>query len=179
MATTYIKQSISYDSSEMDKICSAAKKNKIAVVLGFSENDGDSLYISQCIISAAGEIVNKRRKLKPTHMERTVFGDGDASTLFNVADLENVGRVGALSCFEHLQPLLKYHNISQKEQIHVAAWPPLHPFDPQGEALYPFTADGKLTIPRTLDYTKSTQAVEHFPRLMLWNLGPLFFTAPR
>lgn len=147
MATTYIKNSLSYGSPEMNRICDVAKKSKIAVVLGFSENDGDSLYISQCIISAAGDILNKRRKLKPTHAERTVFGDADASTLFNVTEVEKVGRVGALSCFEHLQPLLKYHNISQKEQIHVAAWPPLHPFDPQGEALYSFTADGKIIFP--------------------------------
>jgi predicted amidohydrolase len=146
MATIYIKNSLSYGSPEMNKICDAAKKSKIAVVLGFSENDGDSLYIAQCVISAAGDIINKRRKLKPTHMERTIFGDADSSTLFNVVEVEKVGRVGALNCFEHVQPLLKYHNISEREQIHVSAWPPLHPFDPQGEALYSFTADGKISI---------------------------------
>lgn len=143
MATRYIKNSLSYGSPEMQKICGAAKKHKIAVVLGLSENDGDSLYIAQCTISSAGEIINKRRKLKPTHMERTVFGDANAKSLFNVVDVEGVGKVGALSCFEHMQPLLKYHTISQREQIHVAAWPPIHPFDPKGESLFSMTAEGK------------------------------------
>ncbi|KAF9978128.1 hypothetical protein BGZ75_010128, partial [Mortierella antarctica] len=48
---------------------------KINVVLGFSENDRDSLYMSQCVITDDGEIKARRRKIKPTHMERTVFGD--------------------------------------------------------------------------------------------------------
>ena len=35
--------------------------------------------------------------------------------------------MGALQCFEHLQPLLKYHTFFQGEQIHVASWPCLFP----------------------------------------------------
>jgi nitrilase len=90
----------------------------------------------------------KRRKLKPTHMERTVFGDANGSSLNNVAELEGVGRVGALACWEHMQPLLKYHTISLHEQIHVAAWPPLHGFDEGGEGLFGMSADGKtLAMP--------------------------------
>ncbi|KAF2655702.1 carbon-nitrogen hydrolase [Lophiostoma macrostomum CBS 122681] len=146
MATTYIKNSLSYDSPEMAELCAAAKKHKITVVLGFSENDHNSLYIAQCTISATGEILNKRRKLKPTHMERTVFGDASGNSLFNVVDVEGVGRVGALNCFEHTQPLLKYHTISQKEQIHVSAWPPLFPFDPAGEDVFSISAEGVQSL---------------------------------
>lgn len=143
MVTQYIKNSLSYDSPFMKRICTTAKKHKIAVVLGLSENDGDSLYIAQCTISSTGDIINKRRKLKPTHAERTVFGDANAKSLFNVVDVEGVGKVGALSCFEHMQPLLKYHTISQREQIHVAAWPPIMPFDAQGEVLFSMSAEGR------------------------------------
>ena len=39
-----------------------------------------------------------RRKIKPTHMERTIFGEGSGSGLNNVAEME-IGRVGALSCW--------------------------------------------------------------------------------
>lgn len=145
LATKYIKNSISYDSPEMARICTAARTAKIAVVIGISENDHNSLYIAQCTISPSGDIVMKRRKLKPTHMERTVFGDGSGSSLDNVVDLEGVGRVGALACWEHAQPLLKYHTISLREQIHVAAWPPIHPFDETNGALYSLSSDGKLS----------------------------------
>lgn len=35
--------------------------------------------------------------------------------------MQFVGRLGALSCAEHIQPLSKYAMFSQHEQIHVAA----------------------------------------------------------
>lgn len=142
LALKYIKSSLSYDSPLMHKICAAAKSSKIAVVLGFSENSHNSLYISQCTISASGEIIMKRRKFKPTHMERTVFGDAGGSSLNNVADVEGVGKVGALACWEHMQPLLKYHTMSLREQIHVAAWPPIHPFEEGSPGLYSMTSEG-------------------------------------
>ena len=54
-------------------------------------------------------------------MERTVFGDGDGSDL-SVYDT-SLGRIGALCCWEHLQPLSKYAMYAQNEQVHIASWP--------------------------------------------------------
>ena len=77
------------------------------VSLGFSENDCNSLYIAQMIIDSDGKLLVKRRKLKATHMERTIFGDASGYGPKNVATT-GVGRhVGALACREHMQPLLK------------------------------------------------------------------------
>jgi nitrilase len=78
----------------------------------------------------------------------TVFGDAGGSSLKNVVEVEGVGRVGALSCWEHMQPLLKYHTMSLREQIHVAAWPPIHPHKEGGEVLFSMTAEGSsgLTV---------------------------------
>jgi nitrilase len=44
-------------------------------------------------------------KIKPTHMERTVFGDpaGGADTLFNVAET-TIGRVLGLLCWVCVAP---------------------------------------------------------------------------
>ncbi|KAF1844530.1 cyanide hydratase/nitrilase-like protein [Cucurbitaria berberidis CBS 394.84] len=156
LATSYIKNSLSYESPEMHKICAAARSSKIAVVLGFSENDHNSLYISQCIVSATGEVLMKHRKFKPTHMERTVFGDAGGSSLHNVVDVEGVGKVGALSCWEHMQPLLKYHTTSLREQIHVAAWPPLFPFEEGGEGLYSLSAEGCAALSQAHAMESST-----------------------
>ena len=50
-----------------------------------------------------------------------MFGEGDGSDLA-VHDTA-LGRVGALCCWEHLQPLSKYAMYAQNEQVHVAAWP--------------------------------------------------------
>lgn len=96
----YIKNSLKVDSPEMVSICDAAKKHKIVVVIGYSERSGDSIYMGQSIISSSGELLLSRRKIKPTHMERTVFGEasGGDQTLRNTADTP-VGRVSGLVCW--------------------------------------------------------------------------------
>jgi nitrilase len=105
----------------LDKVVAAAGEHAIDVVLGYSERAGGSLYMGQAIISREGRLLATRRKLKPTHVERSVFGEGDGSDL--VVHDTAAGRVGALCCWEHLQPLTKYALYSMGEQIHVAAWP--------------------------------------------------------
>lgn len=84
----YMKNSLKIDSPEMQTICAAAAEHGIAVVLGFSENFNNSLYIGQATISATGELLMTRRKLKATHLERTVFGDANAASLQNVRLLQ-------------------------------------------------------------------------------------------
>ncbi len=117
----YHDNSLVYGSPAADRIAQAARDNGIMVVMGHSEKSGGSLYMGQWIIDADGRTVAMRRKLKPTHVERTVFGEGDGSDLsvFETA----LGRVGALCCWEHLQPLSKYAMYAQNEQVHIAAWP--------------------------------------------------------
>lgn len=84
----YIKNSLVVDSPEMKSICACAAEHGIAVVLGYSENLNNSLYIGQATISSAGELLMTRRKLKATHLERTVFGDANAASLQNVKSLK-------------------------------------------------------------------------------------------
>ena len=117
----YHENSLSKDSPQLQRLCDAARDNNIMVVMGASEKDGGSLYLSQFFIDVDGSLIDVRRKLKPTHVERTVFGDGYGHNL-KVYETE-LGRVGGLCCWEHLQPLSKYALYSQNEQIHVGAWP--------------------------------------------------------
>jgi len=117
----YHDNSLVYGSPQADRIAKAAKDNNIMVVMGHSEKQGGSLYMGQWIIGQDGETIAMRRKLKPTHVERTVFGEGDGSDL-SVFETP-LGRVGALCCWEHLQPLSKYAMYAQNEQVHIAAWP--------------------------------------------------------
>ncbi|WP_077002744.1 carbon-nitrogen hydrolase family protein [Variovorax sp. KK3] len=117
----YHDNSLVVGSPEFDRIREAARKHKLWVSLGYSEKAAGSLYIAQALIDDRGNTVQTRRKLKPTHVERTVFGEGDGSDL---AVCETaIGNVGSLSCWEHLQPLSKYAMYAQNEQIHCAAWP--------------------------------------------------------
>ncbi|MEM6852271.1 MAG: carbon-nitrogen hydrolase family protein [Pseudomonadota bacterium] len=117
----YHENSLQIESEAFDALCAAARDNKIHVALGYSERDRGSLYMGQALLDDKGEVVSIRRKLKPTHVERTLFGESDGSCL-QVHDTA-LGRVGALCCWEHLQPLSKYAMYGMGEQVHIAAWP--------------------------------------------------------
>lgn len=73
----YRENSLPNDGPEMHRIRAAAKENQIFVSLGYSEVDLNSLYTTQIMINPAGDIINHRRKIRATHVERLVFGDGE------------------------------------------------------------------------------------------------------
>ena len=146
MGVKYVQNSLPLSSPQMARIQAAAKSHAIAVALGFSERDRESIYIAQALITDDGTIAMARRKMKPTHMERTIFGDASGECLAPVVDVKGVGNVGGLSCWEHIQPLLKYYTFSQNEQIHVAAWPPLDPFIKGSPGLWSMSVEGQSQI---------------------------------
>lgn len=80
------------------------------------------LTSTKSFIDPTGTIVHHRRKIKPTHVERAYWGDGQADSLKAVVDSQ-FGRIGGLNCWEHTQPLLRYYQYSQDLDIHVASWP--------------------------------------------------------
>jgi nitrilase len=98
-----------------------ARMNNMVVVLGVNERDNGSLYNTQIIFDATGEMLLKRRKITPTYHERMIWGQGDASGL-KVVDTA-IGRVGALACWEHYNPLARYSLMTQHEEIHCAQFP--------------------------------------------------------
>jgi aliphatic nitrilase len=117
----YNDNSLVVGSAEFNRLAQAARDLGIWMSTGYSERAGGSLYIGQALFDDQGRVVKTRRKLKPTHVERTVFGEGDGSDL---AVMETaIGNVGMLACWEHLQPLSKYAMYAQNEQIHIGAWP--------------------------------------------------------
>ncbi len=102
-------------------VASAAKKHGIVVVLGINERDHGSLYNTQLVFDADGVIKLKRRKITPTFHERMIWGQGDGSGLKVVET--KVGRIGALACWEHYNPLARYALMAQHEEIHVSQFP--------------------------------------------------------
>ena len=104
-----------------EAVASTAKRHGIVVVLGVNERDHGSLYNAQLVFDADGSLALKRRKITPTFHERMIWGQGDGSGL-KVVDTA-VGRVGALACWEHYNPLARYSLMAQHEEIHIAQFP--------------------------------------------------------
>nr|WP_290226073.1 Nit6803 family nitrilase [Trichocoleus desertorum] len=105
----------------VDAVSRAARSYAMVVVLGVNERDHGSLYNTQLIFDADGTLLLKRRKITPTYHERMVWGQGDGSGLRVVETA--VGKLGALACWEHYNPLARFALMAQHEQIHCAQFP--------------------------------------------------------
>jgi len=102
-------------------VAEQARLHGMVIVLGVNERDHGSLYNTQLIFDEQGRLVIKRRKITPTYHERMIWGQGDAAGL-KVAET-GIGRIGALACWEHYNPLARYALMTQHEEIHCAQFP--------------------------------------------------------
>jgi len=84
---------VSVHQLEARKSASSARR----AVVGFSEREGSTLYLGTSFIGPDGQVALHRRKTKPTHVERYLFGDGQCElepgrlgTLESLADRSGV-----------------------------------------------------------------------------------------
>jgi nitrilase len=116
------RESIDVPGPETERIGDAARTAAACVVIGVNERESaygrGTLYNTVLTFGPDGQLVGRRRKLVPTYRERTVWGQGDGSTL----DVQETpfGRIGAMICWENYMPLARYHQYAQGEQIHIA-----------------------------------------------------------
>ena len=68
--------------------------------------------MKQSFIDPTGTIVHHRRKIKPTHVERAYYGDGQSESLTTTVKTP-FGKVSGLNCWEHSQLLLRYYTYWQ------------------------------------------------------------------
>jgi nitrilase len=115
------EEAVTVPSATTDAVAAAAREHGIVVALGVNERDHGTLYNTQLVFDADGALVLKRRKITPTFHERMIWGQGDASGLKVVNS--QIGRIGALACWEHYNPLARYALMAQHEEIHVAQFP--------------------------------------------------------
>jgi nitrilase len=115
------EEAVTVPGAVTDAVAAAVREHGIVVALGVNERDHGTLYNTQLVFDADGTLVLKRRKITPTFHERMIWGQGDASGL-KVVD-STIGRIGALACWEHYNPLARYALMAQHEEIHVAQFP--------------------------------------------------------
>ncbi|KAA1243133.1 Nit6803 family nitrilase [Aquimarina sp. RZ0] len=119
--TKLYEESVIVPGTETDFIGDLAKKHNIVIVLGVNERDHGTLYNTQLVFDTTGELVLKRRKITPTYHERMIWGQGDGSGLKAVDT--SIGRIGALACWEHYNPLARFALMSDNEEIHCSQFP--------------------------------------------------------
>jgi nitrilase len=119
------KQAVEVPGPEIEQLGRAAERAGTYVCMGVNERvapyDG-MLYNTLVFIGPDGRYLGRHRKLLPTNREKVFWHRGDGVDIKTVHETE-LGRIGGLICYEHLQPLLKYAQFAQGEQIHCASWP--------------------------------------------------------
>jgi nitrilase len=115
------EQSVVVPSETTAAVAKAARDAGVVVALGVNERDHGSLYNAQLIFDADGSLALHRRKITPTFHERMLWGQGSGAGLRAVDTA--VGRIGALACWEHYNPLARFALMADHEQIHVAMFP--------------------------------------------------------
>ncbi len=121
----YIRNAVQIEEGDLDPLCEAARKNKVAVYVGTieraSNRGGHSLYCSLVYIDKKGRICSVHRKLQPTYEERLVWSQGDGNGL----RVHSLGAftVGGLNCWENWLPMARAALHGMGEDLHIAVWP--------------------------------------------------------
>jgi nitrilase len=114
----YYEGAVEINGPELAQIEQCASEHGVFVVLGIIERGGSTLYCTVVFIDPEQGLVNKRRKLMPTGAERLVWGFGDGSTL-DVVD-SDLGKIGAVICWENYMPALRMTTYAQGVEIYCA-----------------------------------------------------------
>ena len=114
----YYNNSIEVPGIETELFAEWAKKYQIYLNIGVIERDHGTLYCTLLYFTPDGKLAGKHRKIKPTAMERIIWGEGDKSTL-TVIDTET-GKIGGLICWENYMPQARMEIYKQNVEIYLA-----------------------------------------------------------
>lgn len=114
----YWASAVDVPGAATEALAAAARDHRVFLVIGVIERDGGTLYCTVLFFAPDGALMGKHRKLMPTAMERLVWGFGDGSTLpvFET----NLGKLGAVICWENYMPLLRTFMYSKGIQLYCA-----------------------------------------------------------
>ena len=114
----YWESSVDVPGPAVDRMAKVAKDNSVWLVVGVIEREVGTLYCSVLFFGPEGLYLGKHRKVMPTAAERLVWGFGDGSTL--PVFTTDIGKIGAVICWENYLPLLRATMYSKGIEIYCA-----------------------------------------------------------
>ena len=113
-----VRESVTVPSPATDRLGEIARAAQAWLAVGVNERVGGTLYNTLLYLGPDGSLAGRHRKLVPTGGERTVWGQGDGSTLpvFDTA----CGRIGGLICWENYMPLARAALYAQGVDVYLA-----------------------------------------------------------
>jgi nitrilase len=121
-----------------------ARLHRVHLVIGVQEREphGATLYCTVLYFGPDGRLLTRHRKLMPTGSERTVWAQGDGSTLDVVQT--SLGRLGGLICWENYMPLARFHQYAQGVEVWLA--PTLAPGDAWVATMRHIAREGRVWV---------------------------------
>jgi nitrilase len=116
----YWANSLEVPSPSVDRLSNAIRNAGLFVAVGVTEREsiGGTLHCTLLYFGPDGTLLGKHRKLKPTGLERYIWGESDGSTL--VSYQTDLGRIGGLICWENYMPLARTALYQKGIEIYLA-----------------------------------------------------------
>ncbi len=117
---TYLDNSLEIDGGQFNRLVDISKHNKVYLVIGATEreNHNGSLYCSMFYFSPENGFLGRHQKIKPTGVERLIWGEGDGSSL--VSFDTKIGKLGGLICWENYMPPARMSMYQKGVEIYMA-----------------------------------------------------------
>jgi len=114
----YHDSAIDVPGPDVDRLSAIAGAHRMHLVIGVVERDGGTLYCTVLFFAPDGRLSGTHRKVMPTASERLIWGFGDGSTLPVIET--DIGRLGAVICWENYMPLLRAAMYAKGIEIYCA-----------------------------------------------------------
>ena len=161
MFRRYFESSVDVPGPAVDALAEIARANAVFLVIGVIERFGGTLYCTVLFFDPEGRFLGKHRKLMPTAMERLVWGMGDGSTM-PVFDTE-IGKIGAVICWENYMPLLRTAMYAKGIEIYCA--PTVDDRDTWARSMQHIAFEGRCFVLSAVQYLRRSDCPEEYPAI--------------
>ena len=160
-----LEQSVTVGSDDTVRLCKAAKKAGIYVVIGINERNtqssGGSINNTILFIDPRGKLFGRHQKLIPTVAERMVWGHGDANTV-EVYNTE-MCKMGGLICWENYMPLVRYALYEKGIELYLA--PTYDEGDTWNASMRHIAKEGRCFVSGCCMVLKKEDVLDKLPQL--------------